>query len=310
VTESRARLAIGLPSFAAADPGDWTHLLDAARLAEELGVDRVTVPEHVVLGEHLDQYSRPEIGGDRNGVQPTGPDGHFLDPLILLSMIAAGTTRVRLGTTILLAALRRPIVLAKQAATLDVLSGGRLDLGVGVGWQREEYDAAGLGFDRRGDLLDHTLDVCTTLWRDQRASHHSEHLDFDGIHLMPKPLQPGGLPVWVSGTVNPRSMRRLARFGSGWLPWGPAVADPLRAIPAMRAALTALGRDPTAIKVCANLPCQPDADARAIDEAMVGVSALIAAGVTDFRARVPDDPAACRQFLAHLVPRFRAVSDG
>ena len=100
---------------------------------------------------------------------------------------AALTSQVRLGTNILLAALRRPAVLAKTAATLDVLSGGRLDLGVGVGWQREEYDAAGLDFGRRGLLLDETLGVCQTLWREQRSSFDGDTLHFDGIYQMPKP---------------------------------------------------------------------------------------------------------------------------
>ena len=127
--------------------------------------------DHVVFGERLEEYGRPEIGGQAGGKQPTGPDGHWLEPLTTLSVLAGMTSRIRLGTNILVAALRRPAVLAKSAATLDVLSGGRLDLGVGVGWQREEYDAAGLDFDGRGRLLDHTLEVCQTLWREPRAAY-------------------------------------------------------------------------------------------------------------------------------------------
>src|SRR5207244_6389538 len=133
-------------------------------------------------------------------------------------------SRIRLATNILVAALRRPAVLAKSTATLDVLSGGRLDLGVGVGWQREEYDAAGLDFENRGRLLDHTLEVCQTLWREQRAAYDSPLLQFEKIHMMPKPVQPGGVPIWVSGTVNQNVVRRVAGCGSGWLPWGPARA--------------------------------------------------------------------------------------
>src|SRR6202011_6390610 len=106
-------------------------------------------------------------------------DGHCLEPMTALSVIAGATQRIRLATGILLAALRRPVVLAKAAATLDNLSGGRLDLGVGVGWQREEYEAAGLDFDRRGQLLDHTLAVCQTLWRNSPAHFESDQLTFD-----------------------------------------------------------------------------------------------------------------------------------
>ncbi len=203
--------------------------------ADEAGVDRVVVSDHVAFGEHLDAYARPELGGTAGGRQPTGPDGAWLEPLTVLTYVAARTSRVRLGTNILLAALRRPVVLAKTAATLDVLSGGRLDLGVGVGWQREEYEAAGLDFDTRGRALDHTLAVCETLWRDPRASFADERLTFADIHQMPKPLQPGGVPIWVSGTVNDAVMRRLARFGSGWIPWGDDAANLTDAIPRARA---------------------------------------------------------------------------
>ncbi len=101
------------------------------------------------------------------------PTAIWLEPLIFLTAVAATTTRIRLGTAMLLAALRRPAVLAKQLATMDVLSGGRVDLGVGVGWQREEYEAVGLSFEDRGRLLDHTLEVCQMLWTQQRAVYDS-----------------------------------------------------------------------------------------------------------------------------------------
>jgi alkanesulfonate monooxygenase SsuD/methylene tetrahydromethanopterin reductase-like flavin-dependent oxidoreductase (luciferase family) len=152
-------LSIMLKSYAAEDPGrsGWQPMLERARAADEAGIDRLFVSDHVVFGENLEAYARPELGGAAGGRQPTGPDGHWLEPLTALSVVAGITSRVRLATGILLAALRRPVVLAKTAATLDVLSGGRLDLGVGVGWQREEYEAAGLKFESRGHLLDHTL---------------------------------------------------------------------------------------------------------------------------------------------------------
>src|SRR5690349_23959577 len=140
-----------------------------ARMYDRVGIDKLVVSDHVVFGEHLDAYGNPATGGTAGGRQPTGPDGHWLEPLTTLSVIAGTTSRVRLGTNILLAALRRPAVLAKTAATLDVLSGGRLDLGVGVGWQREEYEAVGLDFQDRGRLLDHTLEVCQALWRGDTA---------------------------------------------------------------------------------------------------------------------------------------------
>lgn len=119
----------------------------------------------------------------------------------------------------LVAALRGPAVLAETAATLDVLSAGRLDLGVGVGRQAAEYDAAGLAFADRGRLLDQALEVCQLLWRQPAATYAGAALSFTRLHQMPKPAQEGGVPVWVSGTVNRRAMRRLARYGTGWIPW-------------------------------------------------------------------------------------------
>src|SRR6185437_5481417 len=112
-------------------------------------------------------------------------------------VLAGMTSRIRLGTNILVAALRRPAVLAKSTATLDVLSDGRLDLGVGVGWQREEYEAAGLPFSGRGRLLDHTLEVLQTVWRETDARYDSDELHFEHIHQMPKPRQRGGVPLWI-----------------------------------------------------------------------------------------------------------------
>jgi probable F420-dependent oxidoreductase len=297
---SLIQLSIGVTSFAAEDPGTWQPLFDAATVADEAGVDRLVVSDHVVFGERLEEYARPEIGGQAGGKQPTGPDGHWLEPLTTLSVLAGMTSRIRLGTNILVAALRRPAVLAKSTATLDVLSGGRLDLGVGVGWQREEYEACGLSFDGRGRLLDHTLEVLQTLWREPRAAYDSPELHFEATHLMPKPRQPGGVPIWISGTVNPRVVRRLATFGSGWIPWGPAAADPVAGIAEMKERLAEVGRDPSDLQVTGTLPqLKADDGSFDVDRTMAQVPALAAAGLTDVRGRfnLPQHPSAAVEQL-------------
>jgi probable F420-dependent oxidoreductase len=283
-TSARPALSVALINFTAQHPGDWGYLVERATAAEEAGLDGVVVSDHVVMGEDLEAYGRPELGGTVGGRQPTGPDGYWLEPLTSLAVIAGATSRVRLGTNILLAALRRPVVLAKAAATLDVLSGGRLDLGVGVGWQREEYVAAGLDFHDRGRLLDHTLDVCQALWREQRASYASDDLSFDGIHAMPKPVAPDGVPIWVSGTLNPAVLARLARYGSGWIPWGDAGNALTASIPIMRDGVAALGRDPDEIGVVGAIVVAPEA---AAEQVMANVPGLVAAGVTDVRLFLP-----------------------
>jgi probable F420-dependent oxidoreductase len=265
----------------------------------------------VVFGENLDAYGDASIGGQAGARQPTGPDGAWLEPLMVLMAIAATTTRIRLGTAILLAALRRPAVLAKQLATLDVLSEGRVDLGVGVGWQREEYEAVGLSFEDRGRLLDHTLEVCQTLWTQQRASYQSAELTFDGIHQMPKPVQAGGVPLWISGTVNKAVARRIARFGSGWIPWGPAYADIPGAIAAMKDKVREFGGDPTALQVqgIARVVKRSDGSID-LKATAAGVPALVAAGVTDVRfpASFSADRDGAVETLSSLVEAFREVT--
>ncbi|MDW3218581.1 MAG: TIGR03619 family F420-dependent LLM class oxidoreductase [Acidimicrobiales bacterium] len=302
------RLSLTLITFAAEDPGSWEHLVERVQAADLAGLDRVALSDHVAFGENLEAYGDPKAGGTAGGRQPTGPDGHWLDPLATIAHLTAVTTNLRFATNILIAALRRPAVLAKTLSTIDVLSGGRIDLGVGVGWQREEYEACGLDYDDRGAQLDHTLEVLQTLWRDERATYESDRLSFDGIHQMPKPVQPGGIPIWVSGTVNKRSMRRLARFGSGWIPWGPDAADLADAIPRMRAAVEAHDRDPADIEVVANLPMAMDADGAVdLEATMATVPPLVEAGASDFRAmlRLANDAPDAQERIAEMVGVFR-----
>jgi probable F420-dependent oxidoreductase len=297
-------------NFAPQDPGagGWQPLFEQARGAEAAGIDRLAVSDHVVLGENLEAYADPARGGTAGGKQPTGPDGQWLDPIVLLSMWAANTTRVRLQTAILIAALRRPATLAKQVATLDVLSRGRLDLGVGVGWQEEEYSANGLPFAHRGALLDDTLEICQKLWRERAASHRSRHVQFERIHCNPKPLQPGGVPLWISGTLNPSVLRRIARFGSGWIPWGPDARDPLAGIARIRDVLAKAGRDGRGFQVTTHIPLVRRAnEAIDLDATFAPVPSLVEGGVTDFRVTLPlaSEAAAVEDQLAPLVAAFR-----
>ena len=309
--DGRIQLSMVLRSFAAQDPGDWTHVISQAETFDRAGVDRLAVSDHVVFGENLDAYGRPEIGGQAGRTQPTGPDGHWLEPITLLSLLAGRTSRIRLATNVLIAALRRPVVLAKTTATLDVLSGGRLDLGVGVGWQREEYEAAGVEFERRGEALDDTLAICHALWSQTRAEFTSPRLGFERIHMMPKPLQAGGVPIWVSGSVNPRVARRLARYGARWIPWlGPA-ADLGSEVARMRDALDQAGGEPASLQVVGILPTVSSDDGRLdIAGTVAGVPALVAAGATDVRLslRGPGDPVQHFDQVSAVVAEFRAVA--
>ena len=304
-------LSAMLITFSPDDPGGWAHLAEQATAADRAGIDRLALADHVVFGENLEAYSDPRTGGLAGGRQPTGPDGHWLEPLTTIAHLTAVTERIRFMTGILIAALRRPVVLAKTLATIDVLSGGRVDVGVGVGWQREEYEAAGLDYSDRGAQLNHTLEVCQTLWRQQVAEHSSDRLQFSQIHQMPKPTQAKGVPVWVSGTVNKASMRRLARFGTGWIPWGPDAADITSGIAKMRAAVSAEGRNPDDIEVVSSFAVVTRDDGSLdVEATMEPVPRLIETGVTDFRLGSGFNLRAldAEQRVRELVAGFHAVT--
>lgn len=311
-TFRRPRLGVRLPNFAVSDPGDWSFVFEVARAADKAGVDRLVMGEHVVFGESLDDYARPELGGAAGGKQPTGPDGAWLEPLTLLAAVSSVTTQIRLAPTILLAALRRPVTLAKTTATLDVLSHGRLDLGVGVGWQRAEYDAAGVDFDRRGAALDETLAVLKTLWSDEVSSYHSDTLTFDRIHMQPKPVQKGGVPIWVSGTLNRKVVKRIVEYGSGWIPWGPSAADPGPAIQRIRRELTDAGRDPADFGIMGQLGAPTGhSDAPDLTATFQRARQLAELGVTDFTTALPypRGEEAIADYLAEVVSNFRAATN-
>lgn len=296
-------LCLPLNNFSPSPEASFGDLLERAAVADRIGIDRVLVVDHVVMGNNIDAY-------DGSGF-PTGPDGPWLEPMTVLSVIAGRTRRVRLATGILIATLRRPVVLAKAAATLDVLSGGRLDLGVGIGWQREEYEACGVPFEERGARLDDTIAICQRLWRDQPASHHSPYVAFDNIWCAPRPFQPNGVPIWVSGRVHRKTIERAVRFGAGWIPWGEDRADPRPGIAQMRDALVAAGRDPLNFQIRGLLPLELDGrGAIELEPAMELVREHVGAGITDFhlQAQLPTDPSALEDHLTPLVDAFRVVT--
>jgi probable F420-dependent oxidoreductase len=305
----RPQLSIQLSNFAQEVPASFESLLGVAECADRAGIDRVVASDHIVLGEQLEAYADPATGGTRGGKQPTGPDGSWLEPLTLLSVIAGRTKRVRLGTAVLLAALRPAAVLAKQLATLDQLSGGRLDLGVGVGWQREEYEVVGLDFADRGSKLDECLTVCQRLWTESVIDGRVGALRFDRVHAMPKPQQEGGVPIWVSGRATMRTARRVAEFGCGWIPWGDDITDPRAGIDLIRAAFNAAGRDPATLQVQGVLPLVRDGGTIDVTASMTAVAPLIELGITDFRVhnRWGTDAATDEQLMSQLVVAFAAA---
>jgi len=299
------RLTLSIPSFGPFFPAGRMHeIVELARQAEAADVDTLSVPDHVVMGERTDRYAW--------GPFPFPVDAPWLEPLTVLAAIAGATRRVRLATGILIAPLRPAVLLAKIAATLDVLSRGRLDLGVGVGWQPEEFEACGLDFEARGRLLDDGIAACRALWGSSPASFASESVRFERLWCEPKPIQAGGPPIWFSGTLTPRNLSRIVRWGDGWIPIMNATRDDL-ALGArrLRDALGAAGRDPAALRVRGSLDVVRGADRRPhLAHTLEGAHALAAAGATDVQlpllafVRAPE---ALSEWFAELAASWRAV---
>ncbi|MFM7508254.1 MAG: LLM class flavin-dependent oxidoreductase [Actinomycetota bacterium] len=331
----RVELSVGLRNFSSGGTGrDLAERFIGEVVALDMlaresgGVDRVVVSDHVLFGEDLSAYGDPTSGGLAGGRQPTGPDGLWLEPLTLVAHAAAITDRIRFGTGIVLAALRRPVVIAKALATLDVLSDGRIDLGVGVGWQRAEYEAAGLDFAERGSLLDDTLRTCVQLWTGEPVSlpgpsgplvvqsRPSPLVMSDGMH---------GVPIWVSGSVSGPVVRRTARFGVGWIPWGAALTDPVGGLVQFR---TALAREldvaaelgtPTPLADAASLGAvaavripAPErvGDLRSVvQSALVGVPRLVEAGYNDLRLSLSPSDVPVDATIAEVASQLRDLID-
>jgi len=298
----RPTLTIGLANYGSTYAADaWHHFVDLARAAEDAGVDRIVVVDHVVMGPHTENYAW--------GKFPVPPDAPWFEPLILLASIAAVTERVRLATGILIAPLRSAVLLAKQAATLDVMSRGRLDLGVGTGWQREEYDASGLEFERRGQLLSDTLAACKALWRDLPAAVDTPTISFDDIYCAPQPRQRGGVPLWIGGALHARNLDRMVRWGDAWIPiMGASLDDIAEGRRRIEAAWRDAGRDPGALQVQAPLRIERGGDERPdLARSMATVPDLVAAGATDVHVTLRAfnaDPAEAPDVLAEIVRRF------
>jgi probable F420-dependent oxidoreductase len=204
------RIAVSLPNVGL-DHGK-EMLLPVAQAAERLGFDSVFAAHHVVLPYERDSRYPYQRSGTEVAMSP---GMQWLDPLVALSLVAGATDRIGLGTSVLVLPYRNPVNLAAEAAALDVLSDGRLVLGVGAGWMREEFEALGLDPRERGARTDEYIQVLRTLWTEDPASFAGEFVSFDGIVLATTPRREGGPPVWVGGNTD-AGLRRALRHGDGW----------------------------------------------------------------------------------------------
>jgi len=239
------KFALHFGNIAYPDPADAKRLVEAGEAA---GFESVIAVEHVVIP--TDYETRYPY--DASGRLPGGIDMAWPDPLAWLTYVGALTTRMRLITGVLVLPQRNPLVLAKHLATIDRLTGGRLDLGIGVGWLREEFDALGIPFERRGARVDDYIQAMRALWDGDDASFAGEFTSFSGMSCNPKPVN-GRVPIMVGGHSK-AAIRRAGRLGDGFFPATGAVVDVAGVIEAMRDEARAAGRDPSEIQVMTGCP--------------------------------------------------------
>jgi alkanesulfonate monooxygenase SsuD/methylene tetrahydromethanopterin reductase-like flavin-dependent oxidoreductase (luciferase family) len=178
--------------------------------------------------------------------------------------------------------LRPAVLLAKTAATVDHLSGGRLELGVGVGWQPEEFSAVGVDFAQRGQLLTDGIGACRALWGEDPSSFHAETVSFDDIWCNPKPTRPAGIPVLFSGSLGRRNLARIVELGDGWITHpGHPLAETAESVASLRRAFEDHGRDPSTLIVRTSLPIVRDGDRPDFAASLTRLDEHRAAGITD-----------------------------
>ncbi len=243
-------LKFGL-AFASSIGTDPDSALEIARVAEEVGFESVWGGEHVIFPSSIESaypYSS-------DGKVPATAETPIPDPLIWLAYVAAAAPTLRLGTCILILPQRNPLVLAKELATLDHLSAGRVELGIGVGWMREEFDALGIPWARRGARTDEYVAALRMIWSGSHVEFHGEFVDFEPLTCTPRPAQGADIPILVGGDT-PAAIRRAARLSDGYFP---GEGDPKKLadlIAAVRAECQAQDRDPDEVEINAMFGAQ------------------------------------------------------
>jgi probable F420-dependent oxidoreductase len=283
-----------------ASPMTTPELLDVvAEGAEQRGIGTIWVGEHVVLfSEYESHYPYAE-----DGRIPAPPGSGLLDPLITLTYLAARTSTVRLGTAMLLLPQRNPVYVAKEVSTLDWLSGGRVDLGIGVGWLKEEFDALNTPWPARGKRTDEYLEVLRTLWTDDVSSYTGETYELPPCEMFPKPLQDPHPPIHIGGETS-AALKRAAYLSQGWHTFNRSPAQLVEGLAELDTHLDAAGRKRADLRitVCPYFnQLTPDDVERYAEAGADAVAALFLAFTPDDVARAFDDVEACREVAARVA---------
>jgi probable F420-dependent oxidoreductase len=245
----RIGLAVNLSHLVPRLLADFVDMPAFAASLEAWGADRVVLGEHIVRAA-----PRSATTARPTGFPPTEPG---VEPLVLLGAVASRTSTLRLGTSIIVTPIRHPVVLAKAAASVDALSGGRLELGLGAGWMPAEFAATGTPIDERFGRLEEAIHVCRALWSDGPSRFAGRWTSFGDVYAYPKPAR-GTIPIWIGGDPTEITARRVARVAEGWIaPESSGAEDVRRAVGLIRTACQARDRDPGVVAVQA--PLRPPA---------------------------------------------------
>jgi probable F420-dependent oxidoreductase len=289
---------------------DLRALVEIGVEAEGAGFDAVMVSEHVVLGPGSDKDGVPENPRDYAMPGNQDPAMPWPDPFVLLGAVAAATTRLRLVLSSVIAPLRHPLLLAKQLATLDLLSEGRLVVQPTPSWHRAEYEALGVPFEERGALLDEHLAAWRILWRETPASFDGRHYRFREVALEPKPSRPDGPVLWFGGQhLHERLLRRLVAFGRGFNPLGSPSDDDLERL---RSAIGEAGRDLAELEMVGGTRGRflGPHDVADLGEALSTIPAQVERGFTTIcikPSQFIDDPARIGAFCRDVVERVERL---
>jgi probable F420-dependent oxidoreductase len=285
-------------------PNEQHRLLDVARAADQAGADFVDVTEHVLMG-----LNALESG---QGWEPHHLEQPQPEPLTTLAAMAGATQRIQILSAIVIAPLRPAGLLAKTGATLHAISGGRFVMGVTASWQKDEYDALGVPFEQRGQVLDDNIGACRALWEGAPASFHSPTVNFDGMFCSPRPASGERIRVWFGGKFTPRQIRRVVTLGDGWMPYGGlrmTLEQKADAVATLRERFVAAGRDPATLDICDGVRDVDGSVARSLEQ----IPAMAEAGINVFRVHLrrlapsPDDVLSLVDEVSRRFEEYRAL---
>ena len=273
------KVGVIIPNFST--PADPATIVEIAQAAEQLGFDSVWTTDHIMMPRGYDE-----------------PYGHIYEALISLAYLAGVTSKIELGTSVIVLPMRNPVLIAKEAASLDALSGGRLIFGIGAGWLKREFEFLGARFDDRGARFEEYLRAIREYWTSPEPSFEGQYVQFSDVNVSPRPSRVGGPPIWIGGSSRP-ALRRSATLADGWHPVGAPVdvfGDGMARIRELAGGRTITGSLRTRVAVGRVLPESKNAQGMVMatlsgepEQVVAGIKAYEAAGLDHLVAQFGDN---------------------